>query len=210
VLVLAPHPDDETCGAGGALALHRRQGDPVRVLFLTDGINGDPEARHGPRDAFARLRRGEAAAAAARLGGLEVGFLGLPDDFEVTEADLVRVGGLITDALASAPPHVLYVPWAGESHSDHRNARLALDRALERAPRPPWVLEYEVWSPLPADVVLDISDVVAAKLAALEAHASQLAYTDYRHHTLGLNAHRSIYLPHGRTHGEAFRIGGRP
>src|SRR5688572_24119642 len=82
VLVLAPHPDDETCGAGGALILHRRQGDSVRVVFLTDGVNGDPRQRHGTKAQFAALRRGEAAGAAARLGGLEVEFLGLPDDFE--------------------------------------------------------------------------------------------------------------------------------
>jgi LmbE family N-acetylglucosaminyl deacetylase len=210
VLVLAPHPDDETCGAGGALALHRRQGDRVKVLFLTDGMNGDPEQRHGTKTELAALRRTEAGEAAKRLGGLAVEFFGLPDDFEVTEEDLAAVGSRIAAALSAERPHVVYVPWEGESHSDHRNTRLALDRALERAAKPPWVLEYEVWSPLPADVVLDITDVVPDKRAALEAHASQMGYSDYRHHMLGLNAHRSIYLPRGRTHGEAFRIGGRP
>ena len=34
VLVLAPHPDDETVGLGGTLALHVRAGDPVGVTFM--------------------------------------------------------------------------------------------------------------------------------------------------------------------------------
>ena len=46
VLCLAPHPDDEAAGPGGALVKHRRQGDPVRVALATDGIAGDPDGRY--------------------------------------------------------------------------------------------------------------------------------------------------------------------
>ncbi len=38
VLVLAPHPDDETIGCGGSLVLHAAAGDPVRVIFLTNSM----------------------------------------------------------------------------------------------------------------------------------------------------------------------------
>ena len=41
VLVVAPHPDDETLGVGGTLALHADRGDPVHALFVTTGVNGD-------------------------------------------------------------------------------------------------------------------------------------------------------------------------
>ncbi|MEE4276522.1 MAG: PIG-L family deacetylase, partial [Thermoleophilia bacterium] len=37
VLVLAPHPDDETLMCGATLAALRRRGDPVRVVCLTSG-----------------------------------------------------------------------------------------------------------------------------------------------------------------------------
>ena len=42
VLVLAPHADDESLGCGGAIVLHHRQGDRVKVVFATDGAAGDP------------------------------------------------------------------------------------------------------------------------------------------------------------------------
>ena len=37
VLVLSPHPDDESLNCAGALILHRKKRDPVKVIFLTDG-----------------------------------------------------------------------------------------------------------------------------------------------------------------------------
>ncbi len=37
VVIVAPHPDDETLGAGGAALLHRQAGDRVAVVVVTDG-----------------------------------------------------------------------------------------------------------------------------------------------------------------------------
>ena len=47
ILVIRPHPDDETIGCGGALCWHLTEGDAVRVVFLTSGEKGGhgrPEA----------------------------------------------------------------------------------------------------------------------------------------------------------------------
>ena len=46
VLVLAPHPDDEVFGCGGALVQAAKNGIPVRVVVLTDGeAQGEAETR---------------------------------------------------------------------------------------------------------------------------------------------------------------------
>jgi LmbE family N-acetylglucosaminyl deacetylase len=42
-LILAPHPDDETLGCGGAVRLLVRSGKRVKVVFLTSGDKGDPQ-----------------------------------------------------------------------------------------------------------------------------------------------------------------------
>ena len=90
VLVFAPHPDDETIGAGGLIFHLARRGVPVRVVFVTNG-DGYAEAvaqdfhERKPSDTdyleFGEVRRREAVAAARHLG-LHRGnlvFLGFPD-----------------------------------------------------------------------------------------------------------------------------------
>ena len=37
LLVIAPHPDDETVGAGGAIATARRRGWTVTIVYVTSG-----------------------------------------------------------------------------------------------------------------------------------------------------------------------------
>jgi LmbE family N-acetylglucosaminyl deacetylase len=59
VLVLAPHPDDESLGCGGAIVLHCRQGDRVKIVFATDGGAGDPQGYFANYD-YRELRRDEA------------------------------------------------------------------------------------------------------------------------------------------------------
>lgn len=208
VLVLAPHPDDESCGMGGTLARHREQGDPVCVIFLTDGRSGDPDGLFGSDTAG--LRQKEARAAAEVLGGLETRFYGYPDGHVVTDQDLSMVADRLLEDLSDWQPDLIYVPWEGEAHSDHAKAWSALSLAIQRlraggGTEIPRILEYEVWSPLPADYIIDVTRTADKKRQAMLAHASQVAYTDYPHQLMGLAAHRSVYLPKSSRYGEAFR-----
>ena len=57
VLVVAPHPDDETFGPGATLALHARLGDPVACVFVTTGVHGDLEIGADADDYVARRRQ---------------------------------------------------------------------------------------------------------------------------------------------------------
>ena len=57
VLVLTPHADDETFGAGGSLLRHHEHGDSIRVLLFSDNVasidgkNSSPEERRSIREA---------------------------------------------------------------------------------------------------------------------------------------------------------------
>src|SRR5690242_4645032 len=81
VLVLAPHPDDESLGCGGLIAACCARGQDVYVVILTDGAGSHPHSRDYPAARLSRLREEEARAAVAALGLADdrISFFGLPD-----------------------------------------------------------------------------------------------------------------------------------
>lgn len=210
VLCFAPHPDDEVIGPGGTLALHRGQGDPVRVVLATDGTAGDPDG-HYDAASYTSRRRDESRAGLAELGVDDVVFWGYPDSCVVAESDLEGIARRVEAEVASFAPAVVYLPWAGERNSDHRALHAAVSRALLRVGFDGMALGYEVWTPMDPDVVLEITTVIERKRAAIRRYETQLRYVDYEHVICGLSAYRSLLFQKGRGHAEAFRrIGGGP
>src|SRR5436305_6427290 len=116
VLVISPHPDDESIGCGGTLRKHAARGDEVRVVFLTSGEKGG----HGrPADETGRLREAEAAAAAGILGLAGIEFWRQPDGELKAASEFVS---RMRDLLASFRPYRVYFPHDREMLPDHRAA----------------------------------------------------------------------------------------
>ena len=187
VLVLAPHPDDEAIGCGGAIASHADAGDRVLVLFLTSGEIGLPMLSSAA--AWAK-REAEARRAVADLGAELAGFLRLPDGG--VGRDVERSAAAVAAALSGIVPDRIYLPHPDEDHADHAACLPVLGRAYAILGRPePWLLGYEVWTPLGRyDTVENVSAVYHRKLTALRRHQSQLAGFDYDRAVEGLNAYR--------------------
>ncbi len=201
VLALAPHPDDETLGCGGALIRHRRRGDPVGVVVATDGRAGDPRGLVHPRDPAA-VRRREARAAARILGVSRVEFWDYPDGGLAPTAELTE---RIARLLRVRRPRVLYRPGSDDPHPDHRALGLAAERALRRVRLPLLDCRYEVWAAPRPNAVLDISRDFSRKERALAAYGSQRHYLDLARMARRLNASRGLFL--GRTrYAEGFRV----
>jgi len=76
LLAIFAHPDDETFGAGGTMALAAAAGVPTWIVCATDGDQGGEE---GARELDPELRRGELRCAMAALGVAEPIFLGYGD-----------------------------------------------------------------------------------------------------------------------------------
>lgn len=201
VLVVAPHPDDEVIGCGGAVCLHADRGDRVVAVFLTSGELG---LKHLSRETAWAIREREAQRAARILGLADTIFLRLPD-WSAGE-HLKEGAALLAPILKRERPGLIYLPHAQEWHPDHQAAWPLVKRALVRA-RPeklPALRSYEVWTPLAAwDQVQDISAVMPRKLRALRAHRSQLDGFDYVAAVKGLNQFRGALAGRCR-YAEAF------
>lgn len=187
VLVLAPHPDDECIGCGGALCRHADRGDRVAAVFLTSGELG---LKHLARDRAWAVREEEARRAGRILGLARLEFLRQPD--WMLGEHIAGAGRALRPVLLAERPELIYVPHRREWHPDHQ-AALPILRAALRGARgwQPMVRTYEVWTPLAEqDHVEDITAVMPRKLRALRAHVSQLAGFDYVRAVRGLNAFR--------------------
>lgn len=188
VLVIAPHPDDETLGCGGLIALCVKGGQRVHTVFVTDGGASHPGSRTWSRKRLAEQREAEAEEALRRLGAKDEPrtFLRLPDGAipgsgsPARAAAVARLAGIIDDLM----PALFVLPWRRDPHCDHRASwSLAMD-AMSASVHSPDIIEYAIWlnelgarSDHPAKgemerVSLTISG--SAKRHALLAHRSQL------------------------------------
>ena len=80
VLVVAPHPDDETLGAGGLIAAAADAGLPVHVVLVSLGEGSHPDSPTTTPDELARRRAAEFRDALAALHpDVTASSLGVPD-----------------------------------------------------------------------------------------------------------------------------------
>jgi LmbE family N-acetylglucosaminyl deacetylase len=183
VVVLAPHPDDESLGCGGLISLACKRGVRVHVVFLTDGSASHPDSDKHPPPALAALRRAEAEAACAELG-LAPGrlrFLGVRDGRAPhSGGQFDALASALATLIRTAGAGTLFSAWAHDPHADHLAAHLIAAEAARRTGAR--LLSYPIWGwTLPPDLELppvtgrrlDVSGELAAKRRAIAAHRSQ-------------------------------------
>lgn len=194
ILVVVAHPDDCDFGCAGSTARWTSEGRSVSYCIVTDGDAGGSD-RSATRADVAALRRREQTAAAAQVGVTEIAFLGHPDG-RVTPSielrrDISRVirqrtpDRVVTQSpernyqriFASHPDHLA----AGEAalcavYPDARNP-FAHPELLDEGLEPHTVPEVYLMAAAPGGIVVDITDTIEKKLAALHCHTSQ--YDDW-------------------------------
>lgn len=198
VLVIAPHPDDETLGCGGTLALLAPNCE-IQLLLVTNGDGGGGL----PPDTSAR--RKQEMADAARTLGIQTPILHL-DEPDGRFADSLSYRSALDAIVRQIDPNWVFLPWLNDSHADHARISHASSQVLRGSPVQQ-LLYYETWTPVPATHVVDITSAVEVKRAALQCHATALQYGNYMDAMMGLNAYRALYLPtRQRRWAEAFCV----
>lgn len=179
VLIVAPHPDDELIGTGGAVIKCLESGAEVNVLYLTRGSKKLSER------VCAEVKE------AAEYLGYKQHFLDFyANDIKPT-AELLESFSKYIDNLN---PDILFIPYILDDHDDHCMASHLL--YLSYKDQLKWrgtVWAYQVYTTLPANIYLNITDVIDKKKKSIAFLASQLEKRDWIHYAVGLNAFNSRF-----------------
>ncbi len=160
-LIIAPHPDDETLGAGGLIARLGKIGVPARVLFLTDGSASHIDAPSWEPRRIARVRSAEADRALLALGaGDRKIALGWADSkpHRPGEKPFDRTVAYLAGLCRRENIRSIATTWRNEGHCDHK-AAFEVAAALHRALRGRAALyEYPVWGWADPSFVSELKD----------------------------------------------------
>ena len=180
ILVIAPHPDDETLGAGGAIAKYADQGHEVHVLLVSG---------HLPplytREAFEKTVL-EFHNAGKILGIHDSKFLEIPATM-VKDTPTHILNSLIAQSVEDIKPDIVLCPYP-DRHIDHRvvfDAAMVATRPVGVGKNIEIVAAYETLSEthwnaphiepnFTPNWVIDISKHFETKLNALKCFESQI------------------------------------
>lgn len=150
LLAVLAHPDDETFGVGGTLALYANQGVRVHLICATRGEAGtvDPEYMEGFAT-IAERRTYELDCAASHLGLASVSYLdyrdsgmpGSPDNNHpdaLAAAPVEEIAQKVASAMRKVRPQVVitFDPIGGYKHPDHISIQRATVLAFELCANP--------------------------------------------------------------------------
>jgi len=180
VLVIAPHPDDETLGCGGTLMRLHRQGSDLTWLIVTGISENDGWSAERVRE-----RDAEIAQVAELIGFSEVVNLRLP----TAQLDSIPMRELIdrfSEVFQSSKPDQVFLPCRLDVHTDHRvtfDAAAACTKWF-RSPSVRRVLAYETISEtgfglssehaFHPNYFVDVGDFLERKLEVLSIYKSEV------------------------------------
>jgi len=114
ILVIAVHPDDETLGCGGTLLKHKANGDEIHWLIATDIKESE-----GYGISTIKKRNKEITKIEDLYGFTSVNKL----DLSTTKVDTYSMSVLvskISSVIDRIKPDIIYLPFKGDVHSDHK------------------------------------------------------------------------------------------
>lgn len=199
ILVVAPHPDDETLGCGGTILKHIASGDSVHWVIVTS-----IQTEQGFSDDRVRSRADEIERVASAYGFAGVHSLGFPTmtlDM-VPKRDLISSLGTVVKSLSA---QLIYVPYRNDAHSDHAavfDATVSCTKSF-RYPSVRSVRAYETLSEtefcLRSDdpgfrpnLFVDITSFLERKLEIMNVYASEMGEFPFPRSDTALRAQANL------------------
>lgn len=141
LLVVAPHPDDESIAAHGLVTRLARRGVRIAILVVSDGAASHPGSAAWPRRRLVRERQRETRQVMRRVG-IDAGavtFLGLPDGRLGDHVAAVR-RAMVRAVRRLPTPLLALAPLDDDAHPDHR----VVAAGARPSPGASW-WRYPVW-----------------------------------------------------------------
>jgi LmbE family N-acetylglucosaminyl deacetylase len=196
VVAIAPHPDDELIGAGGALIRHSRAGDHITTVHVVARDRSRLDDEVDDKEFQAEVEQANETLGVHSCVQLHR----RPRDLSASRELRLE----LVEVLRRARPDVVYLPHAGETDQEHALVHQLTTDALwmasseffgevrlPAAPSPHLVLAYEVWTPLQRfSYVQEIGDVLEEKVRAMTAYTSQLRHARWDRAIRGLAEYR--------------------
>jgi N-acetylglucosamine malate deacetylase 1 len=180
VLVIAPHPDDETLGLGGTISKLSDQGYEVSVLVISGHL--PPLYQQSDYDKTIR----EAALAFKVLGVVNYKFLEIPATM-IGDLPIHELNKMVFKVIEDIKPHMVFCPYP-DRHIDHRlvfDSAMVATRPVGIGQKIEVVAAYETLSEthwnaphiepnFTPNWVFDITDFIELKIKALKCYESQI------------------------------------
>lgn len=186
VLVLSPHPDDESLGCSGTILLYTGKGTEVYLGVISMG-----EKLESAQENIGDIRKSEAIATAALLGIKETIFLEFPD--EEINMHQEEIKGRLSEIIKDIKPEIIFVPSPLDPHPDHKAVSEITLQIMADFPGTRLAF-YEVYHPIRFNILVDISSVINKKKEAIFTYEKSLLDMPelFWYAIKGLNAFRSL------------------
>lgn len=181
VLIIAVHPDDETLGCGGTILKHKKNGDKVYWLIVT-GMK--KEDGFSEKEILRREREIEIVAKTYKFDEI------FKLELSTTKLDTVPMNVIIesiSEVFNKIRPDIIYFPFIGDVHSDHRIIVEAVNSCMKtfRYPFIKKILMMEVLSEtefapslkefaFTPNYFVDISDFIEKKIEIMRFYKSEI------------------------------------
>lgn len=169
ILIIAPHPDDESIGCGGLISMYPAQ---CEILVMTDGAQSDKKILP---EAMREIRKNEFISAMKISGINDYRMLDYPD------GELIFHPECLHDVEWNKYTKIM-IPYHQEAHSDHRAVyQFLIDILKDIRFQNMEVLQYETRQAVNTDQVyyIDVSEAINKKKLLISQYKSQIKAYDY-------------------------------
>ena len=181
ILIVSPHPDDETLGVGGTIAKLAKAGNDIKVLT----VSGHLPPLYKRRDYELTVK--EAKKAFKILGVKSSTFLELPAT-KIGDIPIHEFNKKIFDVIVNFKPQIVFCPYP-DRHIDHRlvfdivmvatrpvgiGKKIEIVAAYETLSETHWNAPHIEPNFIP-NWVIDISNSIEKKIKALKCYKSQIS-----------------------------------